>query len=72
MSHKITISKKPVKVYQRMTAQHGHSTRAAAGVSRGFGSNMVKSSFNYSATECNKLPAAIRRARTMQGFKKSL
>ena len=72
MAHKIIISKKPVNVHQRMTAQHGHHTRAATGVSRGFGNNLVKSSFNHSATEYNKLPEEIKGARTMQGFKKSI
>ena len=71
-THKITISKKPVNLHQRMTAQHEHSTRAATGVSRGFGNNLAKRSFNHSATEYNKLPAAIRGAKTIQGFKKSL
>ena len=50
-THKILISKRPVNIHARMVARHEHGTRAAAGVSRGFGNQTVKRSFNYSALD---------------------
>ena len=71
-THKILISKRPVNIHARMVARHEHGTRAAAGVSRGFGNQTVKRSFNYSALDYNKLPAKLRETVSLTGFKAQL
>ena len=71
-THKVLISKKPVNIYSRMVTGHNHGTRAAAGVSRGFGNKVMKSSFNYSATKYNSLPAKIRETTNLTSFKTQL
>ena len=69
LTYKILKSTKPVNIHGRMVANHQHGTRAAAGVSRGFGNHTVSSSFNYSATKYNYLPATIKEAPTVSSFK---
>ena len=54
-THKIMLSSKPANIHQRMVSRHNHGTRTAAGVTRGFGGQKVKRSFNFSASEYNKL-----------------
>ena len=69
-AHKIKISGKPVNLHQRMMAQHQHNTRAATGVSRGFGSRTMKTTFNHAATFYNNLPTEVKEATSMKTFKK--
>jgi hypothetical protein len=71
-THKIQHEKKPRNIYGRMVAQHGHGTRAAAGVSRGFGGHPARASFNYAASEYNRLPAEIREERSYPAFRRKL
>ena len=71
-THKILLSQKPVNIHGRMVARHQHHTRAAAGVSRGFGNLIVSTSFNHAATSYNNLPGNIREAHNMKEFKRSL
>ena len=70
LTYKILKSTKPVNIHRRMVANHRHGTRAAAGVSRGLGNHTVSSSFNYSATKYNYLPATIKEAPTVSSFKR--
>ena len=72
LSHNVMMTKNPVNIHGRMVTRHGHETRAAAGVARGFQGLLVKSSFNYSATEYNKLPAPLRSVKIIAVFKKQL
>ena len=55
-----------------MGARHQHHTRAAAGVSRGFGNLIVSKSFNHEATNYINLPAEIREAHNIKDFKRRL
>ena len=71
-THKILVSGKPVNLHNRMMARHHHSTRAATGVSRGFGNNVMTSSFNNSATKYNSLPAKMRETSCLASFKTQL
>ena len=52
--------------------RHNQGTRAATGVSRGFGNNVMRSSFNYSAATYNTLPAKIRETTNLASFQKLL
>ena len=72
LAHKILKSTKPVNINGWMVANHQHGTRAASGVSRGFGNLTVRSSFNHSATKYNQLPASIKEASNMPTFKRLL
>ena len=65
-------TQKPINIYGRMGARHQHHTRAAAGVSRGFGNLIVSKSFNHEATNYNNLPAEIREAHNIKDFKRRL
>ena len=71
-THKIMMSKRPVNIHSRMVARHNHGTRAAAGVSRGFGNQLVNRSFNHSASNYNKLPAELRETICLPSFKNKL
>jgi hypothetical protein len=71
-THKIQHERKPRNIYSRMVAQHGHGTRAAAGVSRGFGGHPARASFNHAAGEYNRLPAGVREERSYSAFKRKL
>ena len=71
-THKIQMSKRPVKIHANMVARHQHGTRAAAGVSQGFGNLLVSRSFYHSARSYNKLLAKIRETSSLQSFKKQL
>ena len=51
-----------------MVARHQHHTRAAAGVSRGFGNLIVSTSFNHAATSYNNLPVNIRETQNMKSI----
>ena len=51
--------KKLHNVCAMMVAQHGHGTRTAAEVNRGFGGHLARASFNYAAGEYNRLPAEV-------------
>ena len=66
------MAKRPVNIHARMVARHQHGTRAAAGVSQGFGNHLVSRSFNHSAKSYNNLPAKIRETSSLQSFKKQL
>ena len=55
-----------------MMTRHHHGTRAATGVSRGFGNIVMRSSFNYSAARYNTLPASIRETTSLASFKRLL
>ena len=71
-THKILSSGRPVNIHSRMVARHQHGTRAASGVSRGFGNLVMKSSFNFSTIPYNKLPANIRNTTSLASFKNQL
>ena len=71
-THKIMMSKRPVNIHARMVARHQHGTRAAAGVSQGFGNQLVSRSFNHSATSYNNLPARLRETSCLPSFKREL
>ena len=71
-TYKIMKSAKPVNIHGRMMSRHQHGTRAAGGVSRGFGNLTVLSSFNFSATKYNNLPASIKEATNIVQFKRVL
>ena len=71
-THKIMKSTKPVNIHRRMMTRHQHGTRAAGGVSRGFGNLTLLSSFNFSATKYNNLPASIKEATDIVKFKRVL
>ena len=71
-THKILLSQKPVNIHGRMVARHQHRTRAAAGVSRGFGNLIVSTSFNHAASSYNNLPGNIRETHNMKEFKRCL
>ena len=71
-THKTLTAKKPVNIYSRMVAHHDHSTRAAAGVSRGFGGHPARASFNHAAGEYNRLPADIKSEVCYPAFKRKL
>ena len=68
-THKILLSSKPVNIHQRMVSRHQHGTRTAAGVTRGFGGQIVRRSFNFSASEYNWLPRRIRDITNIKSFK---
>ena len=53
----------------RMVARHQHHTRAAAGVSRGFGNLIVSTSINHDATSYNNF---LVETHNMKEFKHSL
>ena len=71
-THKTMTAKKPVNIYCRMVAHHDHGTRAAAGVSRGFGGHPARASFNHAAGEYNRLPADIKSEVCYPAFKRKL
>ena len=71
-THKILLSGKPVNVHNRMMTRHNVVTRAATGVSRGFGNLVMRSSFNHSVTTYNNLPAKIRETTSLARFKSQL
>ena len=71
-THKIMLSKRPVNIHARMVARHQHGTRAASGVTQGFGNQLVSRSFNHSATSYNNLPARLRETSCLPSFKRQL
>ena len=71
-THKILLSGKPVNIHNRMMTRHNVVTRAATGVSRGFGNLVMRSSFNHSATTYNSLPVKIMETTSLARFKSQL
>ena len=71
-THKIMLSSKPANIHQRMVSRHHHGTRTAAGVTRGFGGQIVRRSFNFSASEYNKLPRHLKDVTNFASFKLQL
>ena len=55
-----------------MMPHHNHGTRAAGGVSRGFGGHPARASFNYAAGEYNRLPEEIKSESIYPVFKRKL
>ena len=71
-AHKAKVTKKPVNIHSRMMPHHNHGTRAAGGVSRGFGGHPARASFNYAAGEYNRLPEEIKSESIYPVFKRKL
>ena len=70
-TRKIMMSRRPVNIHSRTVARHKHFKRAA-GVSQGFGNNLVNKSFNHSASNYKKLPADLRVTLCLTSFKNKL
>ena len=66
------VTKKPKNIHNRMVAHHGHGTRTADGVSRGFNGHPARASYNYAAGEYNSLPAELKSEVSLQVFKRKL
>ena len=71
-THNIMVTKKPKNIHNRMVAHHGHGTRTAGGVSRGFNGHPARASYNYAAGEYNSLPAELKSEVSLQVFKRKL
>ena len=59
-----------VNIQARMLSRH--ATRAAAGVSQGYGNQLVNQSFNQSERSYNNLPAKPRESSSLASFKRQL
>ena len=71
-THKILVTNKPKNIHNRMVANHRHGTRAADGVSRGFRGHPARASYNYAATEYNRLSGELRAKAVYPVFKRKL
>ena len=69
---KASVIWKTSNTHNRVVPRHQHGTRAASGVSRGFGNLAMKPIFNFSALQYNKLPAKMREPTSLASFKNQL
>ena len=71
-THKIMLSSKPANIHQSMVSRHHHGTRTAAGMTKGFGGEIVRQSFYFSASEYKKLSRHLRDVNNIVLFKLQL
>ena len=71
-THNIMVTNKPKNIHNRMVVNHRYGTRAANGVSRGFSGHPARASYNYAASEYNRLPGDLRAEAVYPVFKRKL